>query len=119
MRHVLILLAGILCIGATDAPGDGASPETPDAPRAETDAAKNPTGRECRDRIERARAASGQPLLLNRGPATPDDPVLIYAVDRRQDGCSVMVVAGNPDDIRALPEKPENGKLLWRAVPSQ
>ncbi len=58
---------------------------------------------ECQDRIHRARAAAGLPLL-KREPASPDKPHLIYAVDRRQDGCGVMVMMGNPDDIRPLPE---------------
>ncbi|KPP93185.1 hypothetical protein [Erythrobacter sp. HL-111] len=45
----------------------------------------------------------GQPLLMHRGPATSDDPPMIYAVDRRQDGCTVMVVKGDPSEIRPLP----------------
>jgi hypothetical protein len=68
----------------------------------------------CRDRITQARVASGQPPLLKRGPATPEDPVLIYAVDRRQDGCAVMVMMGDAEDIRPLPEV-ERGPLLRRA----
>ena len=64
----------------------------------------------CRDRIHDAREASGQPPLpdpdqgeldtlpaqplLERQPASPDRPQAIYAVDRRQDGCSVMVMMG-------------------------
>lgn len=61
-------------------------------------------GREdCRDRISKARELFGKSPLLNREPASPDKPYLIYAVDRRQDGCSVMVMKGDPDDIRPLP----------------
>jgi len=79
----------------------------------------DPEDFECRDRIHDAREASGQhPLpelapqgpealpgtpLLHRQPASPDKPQAIYAVDRRQDGCSVMVMMGDPDDIRPLP----------------
>ncbi len=62
--------------------------------------------RECRDRISKAREALGLPPQLNREPASPDKPHLIYAVDRRQDGCSVMVMKDNRDDIRQLPLPP-------------
>ena len=64
-------------------------------------------GNYCRDRITHARELAGLPPLLDREPASPDKPHLIYAVDRRQDGCSVMVMKGNPDDIRPLPEPAE------------
>ncbi|WP_298466412.1 hypothetical protein [uncultured Erythrobacter sp.] len=61
---------------------------------------------DCRDRISKAREALGLPPQLDREPASPDKPHLIYAVDRRQDGCSVMVMKGNRDDIRQLPLPP-------------
>ena len=63
----------------------------------------SPEDRSCRDRITYARQRLGQPPLLERQPASPDKPHLIYAVDRREDGCSVMVMKGDPDDIRPLP----------------
>ncbi|MEM6908802.1 MAG: hypothetical protein AAF494_08985 [Pseudomonadota bacterium] len=66
----------------------------------------------CRNRFERVQdvqrvegftiVAPNHPLL-RRGPAAPERPLAIYAVDRREDGCSVMVVMGNPDDVRPLP----------------
>jgi len=111
MRVIALSFVAVALIGADEPQAGGA--KTPMSVEADPD-------REiCRDRIEHARAASGQPPLLQRGPATPEDPVLIYAVDRRQDGCAVMVVAGDPADIRPLPEQPEGGKVLWRADPSQ
>ena len=61
-----------------------------------------PDADECTDRITEAREDAGLPLL-RREPASPDKPLAIYAVDRRQDGCSAMVMMGNPDDIRPLP----------------
>ena len=101
----------------------------------------DPEDAECRGRIHDTREASGQPPLpepleqspqsytieevIDRQPASPDRPHAIYAVDRRQDGCSVMVMMGNPSDIRPLPlpagpfarripaetaELPENGR---------
>lgn len=64
---------------------------------------------ECRDRISLARSAIGQPDLRDRQQALPEKPLAIYAVDQRQNGCSVMVMMGNLGDIRHLPlpsEKP-------------
>jgi hypothetical protein len=72
--------------------------------------------RDCRDRIEYVRAANGQPPLLDREPASPDEAQAIYAVDRRQDGCSVMVMMGKPEEILPLP-KPAEGPLL-RYIPA-
>lgn len=57
----------------------------------------------CRDRIHEAREQTGQPPL-DREPATGDDALLIWAVDRRMDGCSVLVVKGDPSDIRPIPK---------------
>ncbi len=66
-----------------------------------------PSDEECRDRITQAREAAGKHPLLDREPASPDKPYHIYAVDRRQDGCAVMVMKGDPADIRPLPTAPE------------
>ena len=81
----------------------GRDPEQPQINDAELQA--------CRDRITEAREASGQPPLLQREPASPDKPLAIYAVDRTQDGCSVMVMMGDREDIRPLPT-PSEGPLL-------
>lgn len=59
--------------------------------------------RRCRDRIEQARAEAGKPKL-EREPAKPDEPLLIYAVDHRVDGCGVLVPVADPSDIRQSPE---------------
>lgn len=50
---------------------------------------------ECHTRIQQARAAAGQPQVDPRR-ASPADPVLHYAVDRRVDGCGVLVPVGDP-----------------------
>ena len=73
----------------------------------------------CRDRITEARDATGQPPLLQREPASPDKPHAIYAVDRQQDGCSVMVMMGDRDDIRPLPDAPEGPVRLMPAEAAQ
>lgn len=61
----------------------------------------------CRDKIERAQAEDEIPIfdapLFQREPATPDSPLAIYAVDRREDGCAVMVMMGDINDVRPVP----------------
>lgn len=69
----------------------------------------------CNDRITEAREASGQPPLLEREPASPEKPYAIYAVDREQDGCSVMVMMGNREDIRPLPLPEEGAERIMPA----
>lgn len=63
--------------------------------------------RRCRDRIAQVRADEGKPRL-EREPASPDQPLLMYAVDHRVDGCAVLVPVSDPADIR---QSPLPGKL--------
>jgi hypothetical protein len=66
----------------------------------------------CRDRIEMVREERGLPKL-ERHTASPDEPLMIAAVDKRIDGCAVMVMHGNASDIRPLPEFEEGpGQLM-------
>jgi hypothetical protein len=97
MRLALPLIA-LAC--ATGAAADAPSPATPEV-RAP---APSPTSskRVCRDRIEQVRAASGLPTL-DHGNAAPGQALLIAAVDKRIDGCSVMVMRNNLSDVRPLP----------------
>lgn len=62
-----------------------------------------PDEAQCRDRIHQVREERGLPRL-ERETASPDKPVMIWAVDRREHGCAVMVVKGSPEDIRPLPK---------------
>ena len=57
----------------------------------------------CRDRVEQVRAQAGKPAI-ERAPADPDAPLMIHAVDRRIDGCGVLVPVADPADIREAPE---------------
>lgn len=66
----------------------------------------------CRNRIEQARAAAGKPRL-DREPASPDEPLLMYAVDRRLDGCGVLVPVGDPAAVRVSPRP---GKPAFRPL---
>ena len=52
---------------------------------------------------------------FRREPASPEKPLAIYAVDRREDGCAVMVMMGNTDDVRPLPRISEGQALLLPA----
>ena len=64
----------------------------------------------CNDRLELAQNKADEAVvmtpgpLLRRGPNTPaSEPLAIYAVDQREDGCAVMVMMGDPTDVRPLP----------------
>ncbi len=74
--------------------------QAPAAPWASVDHAQELKA--CRDRIEQVRAASGKPEL-DRSPADPDKPLLIYAVDTRIDDCGVIIPVADPSDIRESP----------------
>ena len=65
----------------------------------------------CRDRIELVRQERGLPTL-QRDTASPDEPLLIAAVDKRIDGCSVMVMRNNTSDVRPIPEADGVGRLM-------
>lgn len=116
MRAVLLPICAFALIGA--------SGETPQVREAETTLERpdsealaqllrdpsevttpNDFGR-CADRIRQARKELGLPQLKNE-PASPDRPLLFYAVNRIEEGCGVLVMKGNPNDIRPIPEPPE------------
>ena len=59
---------------------------------------------QCRDRIRRAREDLGQPEL-ERQTASPDEPLLMWAVDHHREGCGAIVMIGDPEDIRPVPER--------------
>lgn len=114
MRVFVIASLPVLLIAASepvpqtlDNPAYSSPPERwqtiDDAEDAFPEHAATPNDEHCSDTITHARDASGQPPLLQREPASPEKPQAIYAVDRRQDGCSVMVMMGDPDDVRPLP----------------
>ena len=79
------------------------------------DGERDRQGGECRDTIEQVRKATGQPPRFDNRPASPERPHAIYAVDRRQDGCSVMVMMGDADDIRPIPQPEQQAVRLLPA----
>lgn len=125
MKIALALLP-LLLIGAAD---------TDEAERAETDApstfelsgstAPEPridmpdTGAldddRCAKRIREVRRDRGLPEL-RREPAEPGDASLWYAVDRRIEGCTVLVRHGDAEDVRPFPETRDGP--LFRRVPA-
>lgn len=107
MRTAVSLIALLLTTGAAPAPDF--QPVLPDrsvitAPQAEN----------CTDRIHEAREERGLPKF-DRDNAAPDEPLPIAAVDRRIDGCSVLVMMNDPGDVRPLPTMPERPARLRRA----
>ena len=53
--------------------------------------------------IRDGRETGGLPVW-QRGPATGEDGYMIAAVDKRVDGCAVMQMHGDVNDLRPLPE---------------
>ena len=101
MRFILTILAP-LAIAAT----------APVHPPSEVTTPEGAGFREnCRDRIELVREERGLPKL-ERDSASPDEALLIAAVDKRVDGCSVMVMRHDTSDIRPLPEFKEGPAQL-------
>ena len=96
MSLALVVLAPLTISAAIPPPTE--IRRSPDL-TAPTDASKA----NCRSRIEQARHDLGQPKL-DRHDASPDEPILFYAVDRLIDGCEVLVIRNNLADIRPLPQ---------------
>ena len=109
MRLFVLALAALTLTGANSAETP-AVPAQPQSGMAELQPL-TPSPEQCRDRITAVREAKDKPPLLDRAPASPDKPHRIYAVDKRIDGCAVMVMHGDVTDIRPLPARPE-GPLL-------
>jgi len=64
----------------------------------------------CQDRIQQVRDASGQPAL-DKTPATSGEGYMINAVDMRVDGCAVMQMKDNVNDLRPLPAPSGSARL--------
>ena len=79
------------------------------------DQAGAPQSRNCEQRIQQVRDVSSQPAL-NKIPAVPGQGFFIAAVDKRVDGCPVMQMQNNINDLRPLPEPPEGPARLQPAL---
>lgn len=114
MRLFLLPLPAFATTGAVPAPADTMVPgySRPAQPWTTIDEAHR--DRACSDRIEQVRGAAGQPKL-ERLPASPERPLMIAAVDKRIDGCAVMQMKGNVNDLRPLPLPSEGPPALMPA----
>jgi len=106
MRFVLLPLAPLL-VAATVAPHAPASlHKLPKLANQAEEIRKN-----CRGRIEAVRQERGLPKLApDKG--SDRDPLLVLAVDRSIDGCEVLVVSNDLNDIRPLPDFSEEPARL-------
>lgn len=94
--HYLVLPLVLALLGASDAPPapPQASDEQPRVTMHEWQPDEFASGRKCRDSNLPAGDNPGRQPRFERGPATVDMGQMIYAVDRRIDGCSVVLVMG-------------------------
>ena len=117
MRAAFLLLALTLATSAAAEPAQTAPAHRIVAPMPDSPHTL-PEGRiPCRDTIHAVREERGLPQL-KRETASPDEPLLIAAVDHRVNGCSVMVMYGRTSDVRPLPAFPEGSARLER-IPSR
>lgn len=102
MRTMMLLPISLVSVSATaKSPAPLPRPPLVSPQRGEmTDPSASPI---CRDRIDVVRESRG---LLKLGPdaAAPTKPLFIAAVDKRIDGCSVLVMRNNASDVRPLPQ---------------
>ncbi|WP_086607533.1 hypothetical protein [Erythrobacter donghaensis] len=118
--HYLVLPLVLALLGASDAPPAPAQPldEPPVATIRELRSGFQ-TGQRCPDSNLPTGDNPGRQPRFERGPATADMGQMIYAVDRRIDGCSVVLVKGggpaptpplgriqlSPEQMAELPRK--------------
>lgn len=117
MKAVLALLAAApIMLAQADGPSQSGDPDRQVPVERWHDSEASESVREqCRETIRRVRADTGQPALRRETP-DPDNPLLIAAVDRRIDGCAVMVMRQDNGDIRPLPT-PAEGPV--RLIPAR
>jgi hypothetical protein len=111
MQTIMLPLAGIVVLAATGEPTLPRLAETTETGRDFSVLA--PPGEQCRDApVPTSEKLTRQPRF-ERGPATPDEGQIIYAVDRRINGCSVVLVMSpvirpngemqlSPEEIEAI-----------------
>ena len=113
MRIALPLIALLLTTGATSPQAPQPAPQgTGVAPQVTID----PTNGKavCRDTIQQIRAERGLPWVDRGTAADPSEPLLIAAVHKTIDGCSVMVMRDDTSDVRPVP-----GPQAHRLMPAK
>ncbi len=109
MRIVLPLIAVVVSTGAAPAP-EAPHPIVPTEMLAGPPGPGEPV---CRDVIHEAREDRGLPKLDEK-EASADEPLFIAAVDKRIDGCSMLVMRNDTSDVRPLPPMPAAPPSLRR-----
>jgi len=111
MRILVVPIAAIALMGANEEPNPEivapTSPEPIDLPQDIASADPN-----CSDQMHEIETQGTQEAQVRIDPprrfvepAEPrDNEFLIWAVDRRENGCGVMVMMGDPDDVRQVPK---------------
>jgi hypothetical protein len=106
--RVLVPLIALVLTAAAGPPQSGGRPQM-----GELRVPSGPGEAVCRDRIQEVRDERGLPRL-DRETASPDEALLIAAVDKRIGGCSVMVMRNDTSDIRPLPAPQEHRMMPAR-----
>lgn len=115
----LIIAIGLASGSSPPAPPQPALLDQPayEAPaRPWSDVAEAERDLRCRDRIEQVRESASKPKL-GRSPARSEKPDVIYAVDHRIEGCTVLMPASDPADIRPVPKPNARQAELIPATP--
>ena len=117
MRVAFPLLALTLATGAAAGPPQPEAAPGVVMPGPDTRLTPDEGRVPCRDTIQAVREERGLPQL-QRETASPDEPLLIKAVDYRINGCSVMLMHQDTSDVRPLPALPDGPPRLER-IPSR
>jgi len=108
MRLLVVPIAAFALMGASDENSpEIVAPSNPEQIDLLQDIA-NPNA-ECIDQMHEIETQEAQVRIDPRRrflePAEPrGNEFLIWAVDRRENGCGVMVMMGDPDDVRQVPK---------------
>ena len=126
MRIMVLSLAAVslLAIGSAASVAEPSSPHngssdtahSPDARHEDGNLQELPsTGEDCTQQTARTSQPSDQRPQFRREPAPAEKPLAIYAVDRREDGCPMIVMLGNPDDVRPMEVEQSPTATTWPA----
>ncbi len=113
--HPFAIPLAFFALAAADVPPDFALPSV-DGPISAMPELRPDflAGDKCRDKNLPAAGQSGQQPRFERGPATADMGQYLYAVDRRVDGCSVILaMSPSPRGFDQLKLSPEQKAELF------
>jgi hypothetical protein len=99
MQLTALPLVALALLNAADAPAPAPTPSQPQTAIREFQP-EAPLGKQCRDQSLPTKEEPARQPRLEREPATPGVGQIIYAVERRIDGCSVVVVKYDSADTQ-------------------